>query len=116
MRIPVGNHFLGIEKPNNVWFTAKVTYDKMDARILFGFQRCSILHYGLHRYTKYTICEKYKCFFAIAFTVHILRDGKTCLPHSTLKIFGELAERKTFHLKNTVAHPNPRRPKPNMAL
>ena len=37
MRIPVGNHFLSIEKPNNVWFTAKVTYDKMDARKLFGF-------------------------------------------------------------------------------
>ena len=45
MRIPVGNHFLSIEKPNNVWFTAKVTYDKMDARRLFGFQRCSTLFY-----------------------------------------------------------------------
>jgi len=37
MRIPVGNHFLSIEKTNNVWFTAKVTYDKMDARRIFGF-------------------------------------------------------------------------------
>ena len=65
-----------------------------------------LLHYRLQkRYTWYTICRIYKCFLIFAFTVHIIRDGKTCLPHSTLKIFLEnLQNGRSFTSKRAAVN------------